>query len=273
MLKKITLLLPILAMVFFISQPKKGHSNSSKPPVFNAGAPGMSTCSSNGCHASNAVNSGDGMANIILNEGIANYTPGQTYTVNLSIAKNGSTRFGFEMVAFDAAGASQGTFVPTTNDVSTSQSGDIEYVHHQSIPSTNSGTFSFDWTAPDSDVGNVTFYTATNASNGNGNAAGDFIYTTSLSVEPEVMDSVMDGINDIPLLSATVYPNPTNDLVFVNGENDAPLTIRVYDLTGKLMVEQVNVNAISLKENLQSGMYLLEITDGAKTAFKRVVLK
>lgn len=271
MIKKITFLLPVLAIVIFASQPKSGHSFSTAPPVFNAGAPGMSTCGGNNCHASNEVNAGDGLAGILIDEGLTNYMPGETYTVNLTISKDGASRFGFEMVAFDADGNSQGTFIPTTNDVSTTLSSEIEYVHHQSIPSSNEGAFSFSWTAPDSDVGEITFYTAANAANGNGNANGDFIYTTSVALT--ALDTMMNGIADIPVLNSNIYPNPTNDVVFVSTENDSPLTIRVYDLMGKLLIERVNVNSISLKENLQSGMYLLEMTDGVKTAFKRVVLK
>ncbi|MBP8137654.1 MAG: hypothetical protein KAY61_05565, partial [Candidatus Eisenbacteria bacterium] len=40
-------------------------------------------------------------------------------------------------------------------------------------------TWSFDWTAPSSPAGSVTFYAAGNAANGSEEPSGDWIFTTS----------------------------------------------------------------------------------------------
>jgi len=42
--------------------------------------------------------------------------------------------------------------------------------------------WTFNWVAPSSDVGRVTFYAAGNQANNNGNETGDQIYVTSISI-------------------------------------------------------------------------------------------
>src|SRR5262249_59953992 len=66
-----------------------------------------------------------------------------------------------------------------------------QYIEHtfNGIQPTGSGEGSwvFTWTAPATSVGRVTFYAAGNAANGNGGTSGDFIYTTSVSIQPAVI--------------------------------------------------------------------------------------
>src|SRR5262249_3171120 len=46
------------------------------------------------------------------------------------------------------------------------------------------GSWAFTWTAPAISVGRVTFYAAGNAANGDGTNQNDFIYTTSVNIQP-----------------------------------------------------------------------------------------
>src|SRR6185369_13678069 len=48
----------------------------------------------------------------------------------------------------------------------------------------NGATWTFDWTAPSTDVGPVTFYAAGNQANNDGNTSGDFIYKTFVTSAP-----------------------------------------------------------------------------------------
>ena len=64
--------------------------------------------------------------------------------------------------------------------------------------------------------------------------------------------TAVEGVKDDAIL---VYPNPTQDILYVKGIESQPL--RVYDLQGRvLQVEHGNQLTVS---NLSSGTYLLQI--------------
>lgn len=155
---------------------------SSGPPDGRAAAPPDFTAC-NVCHTGTALNGGDG--SLAISGLPAEYTPGATYTVTVTLEDPGQKRWGFELTAVDAAGAGAGTFV-ITDPVHTmrSVSGGREYVKQTSMGTFN-GTvngpvsWSFDWTAPAAGSGTVFFYAAGNAANGNGTTVGDVIYTAA----------------------------------------------------------------------------------------------
>jgi hypothetical protein len=57
-----------------------------------------------------------------------------------------------------------------------------------------SKTFSFDWVAPSTNIGNVTFYFAGNAANGNGTSSGDRIYTGSQVITPLITTGLRETL-------------------------------------------------------------------------------
>jgi hypothetical protein len=62
----------------------------------------------------------------------------------------------------------------------------VQFIEHTAAgtrPGVSGGaTFEFDWTPPAQDAGNIVFYVAGNATNGDGNLTGDHIYTASLEI-------------------------------------------------------------------------------------------
>jgi len=66
------------------------------------------------------------------------------------------------------------------------------------------------------------------------------------------------NVEDINRNDLLIYPNPTNDIVYVN-RSVVMQSIRVYDLTGKKVIEISNNNTIDLNE-LSEGVYLLQAT-------------
>jgi hypothetical protein len=172
------------------------------------GAPGEGTCVQ--CHNSYPLNSGAGSLAV---SGIgATYTPGQTYTVNVTLADPVAARWGFELTALNAAGASVGTFaVPATLQQSTT--GNRNYVKHAvngTFPGTPaSHTWQFTWNAPAAATGPVTFYVAGNAANNNSAFTGDRIYAASFAF-PEFDPQVAVG-DELPVARLLGnYPNPFN---------------------------------------------------------------
>lgn len=73
----------------------------------------------------------------------------------------------------------------------------------------------------------------------------------------------------------TVYPNPTDDIINFKTKNDfIPVDAKVYELSGRMVLQtKVERNAISIKE-LNSGNYLLVVTDkNGKTYSQKVTKK
>src|SRR6185295_20257890 len=71
-----------------------------------AGSPSEKTCNQSGCHNSFTVNTGGGSVTITaptLTNWI--YTPGQTYSITVTVAKTGVKLFGLGFEALTSAGA------------------------------------------------------------------------------------------------------------------------------------------------------------------------
>lgn len=153
------------------------------PPAGVSGAPGETTCAV--CHFNEQVL--EGLFTITAPQ---NYNPGQTYqiVVRHQTADQTRRRWGFQLTALAGttmAGNFGGTGA-TTQIIS--GDGGRSYVEH-----TTSGTFAgqtggavwaFNWTAPSTNVGAVTFYASGNQANNNSNTDGDQIFTATATTQP-----------------------------------------------------------------------------------------
>ena len=82
------------------------------------------------------------------------------------------------MTGLDAANAKAGSFTAGT-DSEIQTSSEKEYINHSSA---SVSSWTFDWTAPATDVGDVTFYLASNKANGDNSTSGDDIYLSELLI-------------------------------------------------------------------------------------------
>jgi hypothetical protein len=172
------ILLGIIA-VFVLLTSEIEYGNGS--PGGKSGSPGDggSTCTE--CHGGTASPQNGWVTSSIPNDG---YTPGETYTITATGTHNGVVKFGFEATAENSTGAKVG-IVTITNSTETKLVNNNKSVTHKSAgttPTGNTKSWSFNWTAPAAGTGNVGFYAAFNAANGNGNSSGDVIYKSSLTV-------------------------------------------------------------------------------------------
>lgn len=162
------------------------HSNNSGAPIGYTGSPNENnarTCASQngGCHTGTGTTFQQGM--ITSNVPACGYTPGQTYTITLSISAAGRNEFGFSISPQLASGATAGTMIATAG---TQLNGNGRYLTHteagtiESAP--NARVWSFDWIAPPAGSGQVTFYAALNASNSNDANSGDLIFNSNLNI-------------------------------------------------------------------------------------------
>lgn len=245
----------ILAMSFFSPLGQNKVLSSSGAPIGSSGAPreGGSTCT--GCHMGANQTSAGLISTNIPTEG---YTPGATYQISVSAARAGINRWGFQLSPQNASGTILGSLSSTDNRTQTLLNG--SYVTHTSsgLASTNSVTFSFNWTAPAAGGGSVTFYTAVNAANSDGNVSGDVILTSTLTVEEAASTSVktLEEMNTIEL-----WPNPVGGNLFVIAKEAGIIT--VLNSQGKVvsvMIEQIGNGRYSIETALlASGTYQLVI--------------
>ena len=182
--------LPIcgLLLLFFVASNSSVFAFSSGPPDEKTGAPNESTCAQVGCHTANDLNVSGGSLILTVPE---TYIPSEVYTIIVDLSRTGQSRWGFEMTALDADGARAGSFaVGAAGATQLSEANSKQYIKHTSI-GTAQGTndthsWEFQWTAPDADIGPITFYAAGNASNGNFNPIDDYIYTEQAESTPPV---------------------------------------------------------------------------------------
>jgi hypothetical protein len=138
-----------------------------------AGAPNEQSCVA--CHSGN-TQSGSSVNTLTLSQNgsnVSSYVPGQVYTVTLSGSSSTSKR-GFQAVSYNSSNQITGTFSSVANGCAQITGG--RATHTSSSNSSCNSEWIWSWTAPSSDVGDVTFYVSTMSANGNGSTSGDLVY-------------------------------------------------------------------------------------------------
>ena len=151
------------------------------------GSPADAGADCTSCHTG-TVNTGGGSVTIASSPSLASgYTAGTDYTISVTVTKAGQTAFGFGFEALKS-GNTDGGILSSINAGSQSMAGAVStnMVHNGSGIGTGTFTFTFNWKAPATSTGTVTFYAAGNATDDDGTAGGDYVYTTSLVVNEAV---------------------------------------------------------------------------------------
>ncbi len=280
MIKKLLLLSLIVVVTAAL------HVDSNSAPASTTGAPGEVNCTTSGCHQSFLVNSGSGSVSINFDNGASSYIPGKTYTVNVEVDQSSLIRFGFQMVALkNSDNSNVGTFTPTDgsrNQVTTGYGNltDRKYITY-TFKSTGStivgkGIWSFNWTAPTINEGEITFYIASIAANNDGNDLGDYCYTSSLKI-----NSNAPIINPTDF-SVSTFPNPAKDKIGVNYSiiETSNIKIDLVDVQGKIVeqlfdaVQAEGEYKLSLPftNRYKGGLYYVKFTHNNKTTYKKLFI-
>ena len=182
------------------------YALSSGPDPRYTDAPGdFGNCTA--CHGGTANTKG-GSVTATFSSGTTYAPGGGPVTITVDVTDSQNATHGFQMTARLASNPANGqagrftqgtgTFVLCENNVPRSGSCPVgfplEFIEH-SQPQT--GTWTFTWTPPATNVGNVVFYLAGNAVNGNGDDdPGDHVYTNLYTLTPAVACTtpVIDGI-------------------------------------------------------------------------------
>lgn len=183
MIKKITFLSLLALAVFILLDNEYAKTSSGFTRNPNNGIVTGSGTSCQGCHGSNST---DVEVLINFNGGTNEYIPGNTYDVSITISQPAQQRFGFAMVSTDAADNEIGNFIAGAD--SELYSGfPRDYIGHDSAVSNPSTvTYNFQWTAPATGVGDVSFHSISVAANGNSSTSGDFTKAESLTISEAV---------------------------------------------------------------------------------------
>ena len=71
-----------------------------------------------------------------------------------------------------------------------------------------------------------------------------------------------------------IYPNPvSNGTLFVESDANAERTITIFDILGKQVLNTTTSNTAINVSSLNSGVYMVRVTEEGKTATKKLVIK
>ena len=208
----------VLLLLFAVST-GSAFAFSGGPPDEKTGAPNENNCTQ--CHVGNTLNAAGGALMLTIPE---TYEPKKEYTIIVNLSRAGQSRWGFEMTALDADGARAGTFATdTAGNTQLSEANSKQYIKHtfagNATGTNDAHSWEFQWTAPDADIGPVSFYAAGNASNGNFNPIDDYIYATQSESAPVVGGVSLEVVGDDALSTMDAVEGVSYTLKVTNTGN------------------------------------------------------
>src|SRR6185369_14660144 len=236
------------------------HAFSAGPPAGYTSAPQEEPEACAECHV--PPDAGTGKIFITAPQ---TYVPGQTYpiTVTHTNLDTSRLRWGFELTVLDNASDEKAGELQSTTGLTqvlnnAGPGSARQYIEHSAagtfVGQQNGASWTFNWTAPATDVGPVTFYAAGNQANNDGNTSGDYIYRTFVASAPA---------STTPDFDLNVSPASRN----VVPTGSATYTVTVTPFAG--FTGQVNVSTSGLPTGASAvfSPASLNITDAnAKTA-------
>jgi hypothetical protein len=177
----------VIVLLLLISTAHGDPCSAPNLGAAHSGAPGEVNCS--GCH-SGVVNTGPGTINYIVGDGLFHYSPGELYTLFLTITQDDVNQFGFQTTALKSSNnTTAGTMILTdTQNTKLLYGNNRVYVGHtvcgaDAYPA-GSQQWSFQWEAPASDIGDIDFYLSSLATNHSHSSYGDNTYVQTITLSP-----------------------------------------------------------------------------------------
>lgn len=260
----------------------KVHLQSGGGQPSLTGAPGEQNCTQ--CHFGSTLDGTSENQLVMLNaqfQTVTSYTPGQTYTVSLTLASNPDKK-GFSATVLDPsnnmAGALTGSGLGGTQDFQNGP-GTRDYVSHTSTSNTSTTSlWAWSWTAPASNVGDVTFYVASNVANNNNTTSGDMIYLSEhifgsvAGVEEQKIESTFTAGYSIDQNTVVLdFTSLTSEDVFFN----------LVDMNGKSVFSKAlsksligtNKQSVALPAEIKNGMYVVTVFVGNKPMSANIMVQ
>ena len=203
------------------------NSTSTNPPVARTGAPGEVNCT--GCHVGGVMSAG-GVVDLDFSGVDGVYYPDSTYEFTVSIPSG--IKNGFEMTLLDENDDMAGTFTAGPNTSSPTYNG-RNYIRHSA--SVGMHEWTFNWTAPSENVGNVRAYFCAVRSDSSISTSGDEVFLGQDIIEPAA-DASVSKLKKIDLDYFVRYEELTD---FIHVQFRVPeydrVVLNVQDLNGRLI--------------------------------------
>lgn len=264
MKKLCTLLIPVLAVVFVILMAGFGGGENTDYPV--GAPPGYTNSPGDGqncshCMGGTAVPVADWIATDIPGTG---YLPGMTYNIVVTVTGEGDK--GFELSPQNIDGDLIGTLIAGPENKLV---GAGKYVTHSLAALENPMSWSFQWTAPATGVGTVTFYACA--------AVGKLNTKILMLTVPQ--GSL--GVSEEKTFPVFIYPNPVVDNLYVSCSpgTSARVEINLLSVSGGMLstLYQGTWSAIeqpmAFPVDLNAGIYLLKIQTDGKQVVRKIVVQ
>jgi len=188
-----------------------------------------------------------------------NQSPGLAWAFECILNGNGTVNYNIDGGTYTLdATYTPGTWLKITHLIDTDS--DLMHLYYDDV---YLGQLPYDG----GQIGGVNFY-----------AAGDGINVPTYYIDDvfvDVTDPVVDNVQFVAPLECAFGPNPAQDFVRVQANLDNA-TVRVLGLDGKVVLEQRRNDLVSgaeLNLDLNNGIYLLELTNGAKRVTQRLVIQ
>jgi len=229
------------------------------------GAPSEGTCANPNCHVSGSFNPTLSMSLFDNGNLTIKYDPGKTYTLKLTNSPISGTPsvYGFQAASLSATNVQAGEWGTSPAGMVQKTIANRKYIEH-SEAATN-GVFEMPWVAPAAGTGDVTFYAASLAGNGNNSVSGDGMTKNTLVIQENGTSSTGEPAQDIASLE--VMPNPVADVLNlrITSRLAGAHKIQIYSATGAILKMapvnvQVGQTTTSIPvDDLAPGLYLVQL--------------
>ncbi len=264
----------VVVGAILVTIPNDVNSLSSGAPGGHTGSPANASTCVAACHSANPGNGNLNEVSTITHDvPVTGYEPDSTYNFSLNMDGVGTNRFGFSLSPQNSNGDVLGTLIAGANNYTV---GGGNYLTHTyaSTNATDSQVWDFQWTAPQSGTGMVTFYAATLYANNNNNHEGDY----EVLAESAVMEELNVGVLLDKDFQFSIYPNPAVDVIRLNADLDDQTAFKIIDLKGATVQEgmiDAGMNpAIQLdRSNVISGMHILRLSSDQGSNSTRILIQ
>jgi hypothetical protein len=83
------------------------------------------------------------------------------------------------------------------------------------------------------------------------------------------LDCSTASLEDQNQLDISIYPNPTSDMIYIEG-NYTQLKVVIYNVLGKEILNKSITNSIDIS-HLDNGVYILQLSDGVKLSTRKII--
>ncbi|MES2688938.1 MAG: choice-of-anchor V domain-containing protein [Bacteroidota bacterium] len=290
-MKRLSVIITLVTLMIIFTSAVEKVQKSAGPPSCSAGEPPNNTNCTN-CHNDGVVNTGT--ANVTFDLGGADtaYMPGRTYTITVAVSKAGMRRAGFQCIALRDNDDKTSPGTVTLTDVARTQVLDKNAPHsggcldeervwiehtYAGNSSNDSGIsrWSYQWQAPSTAAGSITFYLAALESNNDLAETGDQVYTMKKTIA-----GLPVGLNETNIAhSFVLYPLPASTELIIKTGKQILDQIKLYNSTGK-QVKAWDKNSMHAQHetvklstrDIPSGIYFLNIEGNFGSVVQKVFI-